>query len=157
MHLSSCVSLGRESSSSNSTTSHSFPSTFNVLCVPSIKRKHTHKVAQLHVDTRKAYYLQERYHKERIVAGYVVEHTGNTKCHRFYERYPSPCHNGIEHPNDRLLCHVLRTSFLGVPQSMCYSIFYCFNTDVLYLIFAYLGYLMYQGSFNSSKLIVFIP
>ena len=87
------------------------PSTFNVLCVPSIKRKHTHKVAQLHVDTRKAYYLQERYHKERIVAGYVVEHTGNTKCHRFYERYPSPCHNGIEHPNDRLLCHVLRTSF----------------------------------------------
>lgn len=73
MHLSSCVSLGRESSSSNSTTSHSFPSTFNVLCVPSIKRKHTHKVAQLHVDTRKAYYLQERYHKERIVAGYVVE------------------------------------------------------------------------------------
>ena len=46
---------------------------------------------------------------------------------------------------------------LGVPQSMCYSIFSCFNTDVLYLIFAYLGYLMYQGSFNSSKLIVFIP
>ena len=111
MHLSSCVSLGRESSSSNSTTSHSFTSTFNVLCVPSIKRKHTHKVAQLHVDTSKAYYLQERYHKERIVAGYVVEHTGNTKCHRFYERYPSPCHNGIEHPNDCLLCHVLRTSF----------------------------------------------
>lgn len=54
MHLSSCVSLGRESSSSNSTTSHSFTFTFNVLCVPSIKRKHTHKVTQLHVDTSKA-------------------------------------------------------------------------------------------------------
>ena len=32
-----------------------------------------------------------------------------------------------------------------------YSIFSCFNTDVLYHIFAYLGKLAYQGSFVSSK------
>ncbi|HBF2505865.1 TPA: hypothetical protein KN164_001942 [Clostridioides difficile] len=38
-------------------------------------------------------------------------------------------------------------------RSIVYEIFNfsCFNTDVLYYIFAYLGKLAYQGSFVSSK------
>lgn len=62
----------------------------HALTVPSVEREHTHKVAQLHVDTRKAHYLQERNHKERVIRGYVVEHTGNTESHRNNERYPRP-------------------------------------------------------------------
>ncbi|MCE4850269.1 hypothetical protein LV535_18745 [Clostridioides difficile] len=40
-----------------------------------------------------------------------------------------------------------------VRRSIVYELFNfsCFNTDVLYHIFAYLGKLAYQGSFNGSK------
>ncbi|WP_347062367.1 hypothetical protein, partial [Blautia wexlerae] len=40
-----------------------------------------------------------------------------------------------------------------IRRSIVYKLFNfsCFNTDVLYHIFAYLGKLAYQGSFVSSK------
>src|SRR5699024_4514080 len=79
----------------------------HALAIPSIKREHTHKVAQLHVDTSETYYLQERNHKERVIGGDIVKHTGNTESHCNNERYSRPCHNRIEHSHDCLFRHVL--------------------------------------------------
>ena len=79
----------------------------HALAVTSVEGEHTHKVAQLHVDTRKADYLQERNHKERVIGGDVVEHTGNTESHRDNKGNACPCHNRIEHSDDCLFRHVL--------------------------------------------------
>ena len=65
------------------------------------------------IDTSKTHYLQERHHKERVVCGDVIKHTGNAERHRYNERYSCPCHYGIKYPHDCLLCHAFIARYHG--------------------------------------------
>ena len=50
---------------------------------------------------------------KRVVCGDVIKHTGNAERHRYNERYSCPCHNGIKHPHDCLLCHAFIARYHG--------------------------------------------